>query len=59
MADTKQLTAQQEQEIYQERLRTYKQLENDIKTFQDEMNSQFKKQQVEVNKYETENKKLG
>ena len=31
-----------DKEMYQERLRTYKQLENDIKTFQDDMNKQFK-----------------
>lgn len=45
-------------EIYQSRLRTYKQLENDIKTFQDEMHQHFKKQQQEVQKYEADNKRM-
>lgn len=50
--------AQIDLEIYQNRLRTYKQLENDIKTFQDEMHQHFKKQQQEVQKFEADNKRM-
>lgn len=34
--------AELDQEIYQDRLRSYNQLENEIKLFQDEMSKQFK-----------------
>lgn len=46
------------QELYQDRLREYKQLEADIAAFNTEMYNTFKKQQAEVSKYEADNKKL-
>jgi len=48
----------QQKALYAERLKSYKQLELEIKLFQDEMNKQFRTQQVEVTKLESENKAL-
>jgi hypothetical protein len=50
--------AELDQEIYQDRLRSYKQLEHEIKSSQEEMSRQFKQQHLEVSKYEAENKAL-
>lgn len=48
----------QQKALYAERLKSYKQLELEIKLFQDEMNKQFRTQQAEVTKLESENKAL-
>lgn len=53
------LSPEQQQELYAERLRTYKQLEADITAMSNEMYQVFKKQQAEVSKYEGENRQLG
>ena len=47
-----------DREILQQRIKTYKQLEVDIKSFQDEMSSLFKKQHADVSRYEADNKQL-
>lgn len=44
--------------MYQERLRTLKQVEADIQAYNNEMYTVFKKQQQQVSHYEGENRKL-
>ena len=44
--------------MYQERLRTFKQVEADIQAYNKEMYTVFKKQQQQVSHYDAENKKL-
>ena len=45
-------------ENYAEKVRKYRQIENDMKVFNDSLQVQFKKQQEEMSKLEVENYKL-
>ena len=45
-------------ENYAEKVRKYRQIENDMKVFNDSLQVQFKKQHEEMSKLEVENYKL-
>ena len=49
---------QQKAQDYLELLRKYRQVENDMRAFNDELANQFRKQQEKTQKFEVENYKL-
>ena len=58
MADTTDPNYQKKAQDYQELYKHYKQLENDMKAYNDELQNQFRKQQEKISKVEVENYKL-
>ena len=49
---------EERQAQYAEQMRKYRQLENDMRAFNDSLQAQFRKQNEEVSKLEVENYKL-
>ena len=57
-AEQDEATMEERKQEYAEKMRKYKQLENDMRAFNDSLVSQFQKQQEEVSKLDMENYKL-